>query len=196
MMKNKGENFNSDHILQFIEPNSVGAEVGVWKASSSIKFQKIGLKELHLIDPWSLSGFDLAKEAGQWDEKFFFRKYTKVVGGSTPEEFTLFYDKVYSDVCDKFAQNPEVAVFRGTFKEWSEKHKGKELDWVYVDGDHSEIGCKTDLELARTVVKPGGLIMGDDLQIKGVSIAVNDFCRRHKLKLENYLNQYRVVNTK
>ena len=36
------------------------------------------------------------------------------------------------------------------------------IDCLYIDADHSAIGCRVDLEAWAPFVVPGGLIMGDD----------------------------------
>ena len=72
--------------------------------------------------------------------------------------------------------------------EWFEKYSDVELDWIYVDGDHSYEGCLSDLENSLKAVKPGGLILGDDYgwpnskwNKPGVTKAVNEFINKHKL---------------
>ena len=56
------------------------------------------------------------------------------------------------------------------------------LDWIYIDGNHSYEQCIKDLKNALNIVKPGGLIIGDDYgwpdakwQKAGVTKAVNEF---------------------
>ncbi len=41
---------------------------------------------------------------------------------------------------------------------------GFAFDVVYIDGDHSYEGCKSDLEWGRDLVRPGGILCGDDLE--------------------------------
>ena len=89
----------------------------------------------------------------------------------------------------------EVEICRMTSDEWFEQYlaaKGhgndEMLDWIYVDGDHSYEGCLKDLNNAKEIVKPGGLILGDDYgwpnskyQKVGVTKAVNEFRKKHNL---------------
>ncbi len=57
------------------------------------------------------------------------------------------------------------------------------LDFIHVDGDHSEAGCLHDLMLAFLAVLPGGTILVDDYTyIAGVTRAVDKFvvdCAAH-----------------
>ena len=49
-----GENNGSGEVLRYIKKGTIGAEIGVWKGSTSRHFVKKNLKELHLVDPYTL----------------------------------------------------------------------------------------------------------------------------------------------
>lgn len=55
-----------------------------------------------------------------------------------------------------------VSVLRGTTLEVIDQVADNSLDLVYIDGDHTEEGCKTDLYNWYEKVRPGGLVTGDD----------------------------------
>jgi ubiquinone/menaquinone biosynthesis C-methylase UbiE len=70
-------------------------------------------------------------------------------------------DDLYRLVRDMFRAHP-VSLHRGrssavlpTFPDWS-------FDFIYIDADHSEFGCRHDLEHAWRLVRPGGWIAGHD----------------------------------
>lgn len=51
------------------------------------------------------------------------------------------------------------------------------IDYLYIDGDHSYIGCYNDLTLWYPKVKIGGFIIGDDAGLFGVKKAYASFCK-------------------
>ncbi len=61
------------------------------------------------------------------------------------------------------------------------------FDWVYIDTNHSYPTTRAELELCRTLVRPGGMIAGHDFCTGnvidavpyGVVEAVTEFCRTH-----------------
>jgi len=66
-------------------------------------------------------------------------------------------------------------------------HVENNLDFVYIDGDHSYEAVIADLEHWFTKVKIGGFLICDDYGggHKGVTKAVDKFVQTHKLQLYN-----------
>lgn len=68
------------------------------------------------------------------------------------------------------------------------------FDWIYIDADHAYTPVKKELEHARRIVKPNGLIGLHDYTLYdphaktpyGVVHAVNEFCHTHNYKLTHY----------
>ena len=63
------------------------------------------------------------------------------------------------------------------------------IDCLYVDADHSEHGCASDLDVWVPHVKPGGVIMGDDYgqaMFPGVKRAWDAFARMTGMTLLIY----------
>jgi len=48
------------------------------------------------------------------------------------------------------------------------------LDFVFIDADHSEQGCRADISAWLPKIKPTGWIMGHDINWPGVKAAVGD----------------------
>ena len=178
-------NKDSRHIMHAIKPDTVGAEIGVWFGNTSTQFVKKGLKKLYMVDPYSVEPY---KENSEMSFQEYLAKYAKVTGEIAPAGFAKYYDRVFAEVQSRFRTYEEVEICRMSSDEWFEKHKDVELDWIYIDGDHSYEGCLRDLENALQVVKPGGLILGDDYGWPnakwfkpGVTKAVDEFINKHEL---------------
>lgn len=179
-------NKDSRHIMHAIKPDTVGAEIGVWFGNTSTQFVKKGLKKLYMVDPYSVEPY---KESSEMSFQEYLAKYAKVTGEIAPAGFAKYYDRVFAEVQSRFRTYEEVEICRMSSDEWFEKHKDVELDWIYIDGDHSYEGCLRDLENALQVVKQGGLILGDDYGWPnakwfkpGVTKAVDEFINKHELK--------------
>ena len=179
-------NKDSIHILKDILPNTKGAEIGVWAGNTSMQFLRLGISELHMIDPWSVEPYKKSKEYKNYDE--YLAKYSKILNIEKQDvDFQEYYDAIYSEVYSKCGMDPRVTIHRMTSDEWFDS-KPEKLDWIYVDGDHGYEGCLADLENSLKVVKPGGLIMGDDYYWpkaswgkEGVTNAVDRFLKRYML---------------
>ena len=185
-------NKDSRHIMHVIKPDTVGAEIGVWFGNTSTQFVKKGLKKLYMVDPYSVEPY---KENSEMSFQEYLAKYAKVTGEIAPAGFAKYYDRVYEEVKTRFNSYEEVEICRMSSDEWFEQfmaakgHGNDEmLDWIYIDGDHSYEGCLRDLENALQVVKPGGLILGDDYGWPnakwfkpGVTKAVDEFINKNEL---------------
>jgi hypothetical protein len=68
---------------------------------------------------------------------------------------------------------------------------GGRFDWIYIDGDHSFEGVLRDIEQAKRLIKPDGLLIFDDYTLYsplervqyGVMRAVNDLCLYDNFKM-------------
>ena len=185
-------NRDSKDIMYLVGRGTVGAEIGVWKANTSVNFVKRGVKELHLVDAWSVEVYkEGIGETGEWGsyEKYL-ERYKQVTGGTTEEHFIAYYEKTYNDVVKRFKQMEHVHVHRMSSKDWFEKQQDNYFDWIYLDGDHSYEGVLRDLKSSQRVVKSGGIILGDDYRWAfqrhgkpGVTAAVDEFIKETGLKL-------------
>jgi len=157
-------------ILTELPKNGKGAEIGVWKGEFSSRLLYAAKpRELHLIDPWKETG--IVDVPPEWlaDQK------TR--------------NKQYQEVCDRFKSDGRVYIHRGKSQEVLSKFKNNYLDWIYIDGWHSYEGVSSDLEEALRIVKPGGIIAGDDYHLKGwwkdgVIRAVNEVIQSGKVEAQ------------
>lgn len=165
--------------------HTVGAEIGVWKGETSRKFLQRNLKHFYMVDPWSLDPwFDKLTEEEQKDT---IKKYSSVVNGTSRKAFQEYYDRVYSDVVEKYSRH-NTTILRTSSQEFF-KNLQEELDWIYVDGDHAYEGALEDLNAALGVVKSGGIIFADDYGNKqGVTQAIDEFAKNNDLEFEVFSN--------
>ena len=178
-----GKNPGTDATWKRIPEYSVGAELGVWKGESSLKFLKRA-RHIHLVDAWAPQVFDGSNEFGGYQA--YLERYSKLTGEATTEGFQRYYNKIYEDVKTKFYGRP-VTIHRMSTSHWFDTFQEK-LDWIYVDASHSYEGCLHDLTRAVSMIKPGGLLFGDDYGPKkpGVRDAVNKFIDNTGYTLNNF----------
>ena len=187
-----GKNIDSDFSWHSIKVNSIGAELGVWEGDTTLKFLNSSL-HIHMVDPWSVQAY---LDNKHYDNDSLFTRYEKLVGSTDPKEFQKYYDNVYEKVIKRF-KNKSVTIHRMTTTEWFKSFNEK-IDWVYVDARHDTAGVLEDLHNSLKILKPGGIIYGDDYGSKpGVTVGVNTFISQTGLKLNNFYNsQYEIIGEK
>jgi hypothetical protein len=125
----------------------------------------------------------IAAEVGT-QEGLFAEKIWSIV---QPERLHLF------DLDDKWfcarhlLMRPEVQLHLGDSSTSLAAFPDNYFDWLYIDGDHSYDGVRRDIEVARTRVRPGGLLIFNDFTIwsiaeccdYGVPYAVCEFVEQH-----------------
>lgn len=164
-------------IIQHFKKGGIGAEVGVLYGQLSEWILKDAQPiMLYLIDPW---------------------KKDDANGERTPEDMELMCQEVFY----KHWDNSRVDIMRRESWEafciidkainspdiWRFPYSSR-LDFVYIDGDHDCI--YEDLCGAWKIMKPGGVIAGDDWNCRywgnKVELAVKKFCAEKNLKFEVY----------
>ena len=179
-------NKDSALIMHLIRKNTIGAEIGVWMGNTSTQFLKKGLKKFYMVDPYSVQPY---KENSEMSYQEYLAKYQPITGEIAEAGFQKFYDRVWNEIKSRFEHMNEVELCRETSDTFFERYLASKghgnfemLDWIYIDGDHSYEQCIKDLKNAQNIVKPGGLIIGDDYgwpdakwQKEGVTKAVNEF---------------------
>lgn len=183
-------NKDAPHMMHMIQKGTVGAEIGVWMGNTSQRFIQQGVKELHLVDAYSVEPYKNNSEMSFQD---YISKYSKITGEFSEAGFTNYYDSVYESVKERFKKYSHVKLNRMPSSKWFAENKDLKLDWIYIDGDHSYEGCLADLEAALPMIKKGGMILGDDYgwpnaryQKVGVTKAVNEFRKKHKFPNDSF----------
>jgi hypothetical protein len=137
-----------------IPKKSIGCEIGVWKGEFSCEILfKTNPEKLILIDPW------LHKP--EYKERWY---------GSKSSQDKM--DKIYKDVCIWHGTNKVVDIIRGTVDDLK-----CNVDWIYIDGDHSEEPCYKDLVTSYPYVKK--MFIVDDYEWDGVKNAVKRFKKKY-----------------
>jgi hypothetical protein len=156
-------------LLDSLPKGAVCAEVGVWKGDFSARIlEVVRPTKLHLIDPWraiGAKGYEGARYGGKLDD------------GQAE------MDALYAAVLDRFAKERKrglVELHRATSIEAAGELADGELDFVYIDGDHTYEAVAGDLDAFIEKVRPGGLLAGDDYGVPGwwadgVTRAVDEF---------------------
>ena len=130
------------NFLNSIKVKSV-AELGVYRGDFAAKILKRcdSIEKYYMIDPWRHLD-DWNKPANKQDDRF--------------EEFLL-----ETQSKTDFASDKRV-ILRGKTTEVVEKIADEELDFAYIDGDHTLKGISIDLIRIFSKIKDGGWIGGDD----------------------------------
>ena len=155
------------------KPKSRILEIGVFKGEFADTLLATGPELLILCDPW-----DSRSVSGDADGN-------NVIEADLPAEFERLLKKHDGD--------RRVAFLRGRSPQALTGIPPKSLDVVYIDGDHSFLGCRSDLYEALRLVRPGGWICGHDYEMNpkktaarydfGVKRAVDGFCLEQGLQI-------------
>lgn len=156
-------------------------EVGTWKGASAIRMAKL-LQEQQLdavvvcVDTWLGSLEHLTQAVKGWD-----------IRPSLKHGYpTLFYqflaNVVHSGCQDVIVPIPNASI---TAARWLVK-QGIQADLIYIDGSHEEDDVYQDLVHWWRVLRPGGVMFGDDWHAYwyGVICGVNRFAKEYNRRLQ------------
>ena len=164
------------HLLNEICPNGIGIEIGVKQATfSHVLLSGWNNSKLYLVDPWE------DQDKSVYDEDIH----------NHESDYNIAIQKL-TDFEDRYE------VVRKYSNDAHSNFANHSVDFIYVDGNHSYEGVKSDLELFYPKLKYGGVMMGDDYHVHelekvfgfdfGVTKAVNEFAinHRHNLSLQYF----------
>ncbi len=135
-------------------------EVGAWAGGSAITWAE-AICKFHggnglvlCIDPWK-PYFDMAKRPDT-------RLYREMADAlSSDSIYDLFLHNIEAS-----GHKQRVIPLRGQSATILQTLPQRQFDLVYIDGDHSYTAVLTDLTAARELVKDGGILCGDDLELQ------------------------------
>ena len=137
-----------------------GAEVGVYRGVfSTIILANWEGERLHLIDRWD-----------------FDDNYKDHLNAPSKTQYSI-----YRGVVNSFSHIPKVNIIRSPSVEAARGFSDGQLDWVYIDADHSYEQCKADIKAWAPKVRIGGVVGGhdywdgtDEYGVFGVKSAVDE----------------------
>ena len=151
-------------------------EIGSWAGASAITFgaviQELGIAdgEIVCVDPWE-------KYFSDEDSSLHYRSMN--AAAVTGEIQSLFHHNVKACGLEGI-----IHVRKAFSREALPEMEKDSFDLVYIDGSHNKDEALHDLQQAKRVVKSGGLICGDDLELSRSEIDPE----AHQVSLEEDLD--------
>jgi hypothetical protein len=90
----------------------------------------------------------------------------------------------YNEALNRFKKNNKVQMIRSKSENAYNRINDNELDFIYIDGNHTFDYVYKDLSLYKNKVKNGGLITGHDINRNDVLQAVIKFCNENDYKVD------------
>jgi hypothetical protein len=162
------------NVLKLAPKNGVGAELGVFTGKfSEIIYDITKPSKMYLVDAWHTL----------YGEKFpNWGAYT--ANGELSTETAL---KAVRLRAEKMGGVGEIVI--STTTNWLAKMPAHSLDWAYIDSSHAYRHTYDEIEALLCVLKPSGVILGDDCYIDplhrhhGVFRAIRDHAVRGALEI-------------
>jgi len=169
-----------ESVMEAAKPSLI-VEVGSWKGSSAIRMASL-MRQWYIegaiicVDTW-LGGLDHISDpmAPEWDIARYRRH------GYPFLYYQFLANVMHSGMQDYIVPFPNTSAIGAR---WLEKN-GIPADMVYVDASHDEIDVYMDLVDYWKILRPGGVMLGDDWSNywPGVVNAVTRFSQEQGLKL-------------
>lgn len=166
-------NTRMDMLRYLTPPHATICEIGVHRGIFARFLFTLNPRMLVLIDP-----FVGIVPSGDHD-------------GNNVVEVDL--EKVYEELSKNIHNLKNIRLQRGYSQRVMPHFPDRCFDVIYIDGDHTYEGVKSDLNLSLQKVKPGGFICGHDYEMNhmktpntydfGVKRAVDEFCQAHGFEI-------------
>jgi len=133
-------------VLNQLGLHGLGVEVGVQRGVNAAHILRHWRGEcLYLVDPWA------PYPGGEQD----------------PQVHEVYYNDALNAVAEVMRGHAQCRSYEIMRLEWldacAELHRrGRQLDWVYLDGDHEYDSVARDIAIAWPLIKPGGVLAGHD----------------------------------
>jgi hypothetical protein len=149
-----------------------GVEIGVWKGETFIYLLN-SCSELNLIgiDPYEPQPDNKGPE-----------KWTKGENGHAWN-----HDKYHRDMLEFCKTNPRGKIVKDYSVNVSKTIQDESLDFIFIDGDHSYKGVKSDIESWYPKIKKHGWIIGHDIHFNSVEKAVTEIFGNDYRKADDFL---------
>lgn len=178
-----GENFivagaraSIKHIRdRFGEAPLIGAEVGVFQGQHTQSIlNTLNMETLYLIDIWD---FFCKWKENHTAPRWLPGKKGEKVGG----------EEMYREICQRFGNRKDTTIIRApslTAAMWFAIFK-EELDFVYIDAEHSHKAVLDDLRAWYPLIKKGGILAGHDYtNIPVVKTGVDEFTKEMNVEIQ------------
>ncbi len=167
-----------DLIFDQLQPKMV-IEVGSWKGTSAVYLASLMKKKaidgiVLCIDTWLGTVNNLLRSD---DPIWGLGKYYQHGYPALHQQFLA--NIMHSDLQNYILPLPTTSAIGARWL----TAKGIQADMVYIDGSHEEEEVSQDIVNYWRILKPGGIMVGDDWHLGGVGVicAVNSFSKRYEV---------------
>lgn len=169
-------NYHLRPMIQYVKNQNwkdvVGVEIGTLRALNALSmFQHLNIKHLYLVDPYTIYDDGINKYQNREKDLQIAQQNMKPY-----KDKVTFLIKTSIDAVQDIPNN---------------------IDFVYIDGNHSYRYVQHDIEEYYPKVKSGGIIGGHDFRVDcaGLCKAVLQFVGDNYLELQGYKTDWWIVKT-
>lgn len=154
-------------LIAEIRPQTI-VEVGTWLGASAIHMAKqcadIGIKpSIYCVDTW-LGAAEFWTTHAATEERNL-----RLKNGYPQVYFDFLANVVRHNLTGSITPVPNTSLIGCQIL----KHKGVVADLIYIDGSHDTEDVRSDIQAYRELLRPGGIMFGDDFDWPSVRVAVS-----------------------